>query len=136
MKTGDQADSGADEDTPHDERAQNAPEQNAMLQVFGDREIIEDHEEEEKVIDAERKLQDITGYEFEPRLGSLPEVQDGGKDGGQRNVHGTQAQRPAKSHNVAGAVEDAKIQHQHTEREKVEQNPEIEQWTMTLDQNL
>ena len=77
MKAVDQADSGANKDAAHDERAQNSPEQHAMLLVLRHRKIVEDHEEDEQIIDAERKFQNIAGDELQRRLMSLPEVQDG-----------------------------------------------------------
>src|SRR5205823_4989338 len=68
VKTGDQANAGTDKDAAHDQRAQHAPEQDAMLMLFGDREKIEDHQEDKKVIDAERKLQNVAGDKLQRRL--------------------------------------------------------------------
>src|SRR6202023_770507 len=72
METGDQADPGADEDAPQDKRADDAPEQNPMLLLVGHREVFENHQEDEKVIDTEGYFQDITGNELQSYLMPLP----------------------------------------------------------------
>ncbi len=98
-----------------------------MLLFVGDGEVLEDHEKDEEVVDAERELKNITGDELQPRLGSLPEIQDGREDTGQGHVDCAPAQRFAKTYSVARPMKDAKIQHQHAERENIEENPDIEQ---------
>jgi hypothetical protein len=99
-----------------------------MLLRFGDCEVVEDYEKDEKVIDAEGNLQNITRYELERGLVSLPEVQDGREPGGQPNIHGAPSQRFAKPDDMAATVEEAQVRQQHPEHEKIEQNPEVEQW--------
>ena len=53
VKTMDQLYAGSDEDAPHDERSQNAPEQNSMLLLLGNGKVIEDQKEDEKIVHAE-----------------------------------------------------------------------------------
>ena len=97
MEAGDQADPGADKDAAHDQRADNAPEQNAMLLLFRDRKIIEDHQEDEEIIDAEGNFQNVTGDELERDLVSLPEIKNDRERSGQRNVHGAPSPAPRES---------------------------------------
>ena len=101
----------------------------------GTAKIVEDHEEDEKIVDAERKFQNVTGDELQRDLVSLPEVKQDRERGRQRNVDRAPTQRRAKADNPARPMEDAKIQHQHAEREKVEENPEIEQWEFLAAKN-
>ena len=120
VKPGDQAHPGANKDAAQEQRAQNTPEQNAMLLLLRDREIIEDHEEDEEIIDAERNFQNIAGDELQRSLVPLPEIQDNREPSRQPNIQGAPIKRLSKPDDVAAAVEDAKIQHQHAEHEQVE----------------
>jgi len=127
VEAGDQTHSGPDKNAAHEQRTQDSPEQNAMLLLFRDREIIEDYEEDEEIIDAQGKFKNIPSDEFQRGMVALPEVQQDREGSGQRNVYGAPAQRLARTDDAAGTV-DAQIHHQHAQREKVEQNPEVEQW--------
>jgi hypothetical protein len=112
METGDQANPGADEDAPQDERADDAPEQNSMLLLVGHGEIFKNHEEDKKVIDTEGNFQDITGNELQSYLMPLPEVKNDGEPCGQRNIYRAPAQGRAKADSPSATVH-AKIHQQH-----------------------
>src|ERR1700683_1956290 len=99
-----------------------------MLVLVGNGEKVEDQEKNEKIVDAQGNFENITGNEFQRNLASLPEIKQNREPGSQGNVDRAQAERSAKADNVARAVEEAKIGQQHAQREKVEENPEIEQW--------
>ena len=60
-------------------------------------------------------------------MGTLPEIQPSSEKQGENHIHGTPAQSFAEPHDMARAVEDLEVQHQHAQREKVEENPEVEQ---------
>ena len=113
--------------SPQNQCAQDSPEQDAVLLLVGNGKIIEDHEEDKQIVDAERQLHHVSGDEFQTRLTPLPEVQDDGERGRQRDVHQAQSQRSAKLHAVARTVEDTQVEYQHAQREDVEENPEVEQ---------
>ena len=71
----DQAHPGDDENSAHDQRAQNSPEQHAVLLLLGHGEKVEDHEEDEQVVDAQRELDNIAGDELQCDLVPLPEIE-------------------------------------------------------------
>src|SRR5579864_118398 len=127
MEALDEFHSGADEDSAQDERAKNSPKQDAVLQFVGNGKIIEDHQENKQIVDAERQLDHISGDELQAGLTPLPEVQNGGEGGSHRNIHQTPAQCFAKLHNMARPVKDPQVDYQHAHREDVEENPEVEQ---------
>jgi hypothetical protein len=54
-----------DHDAAHDQGAQNAPIEHAMLEVFRDSEISEHDREHEHVVDAERFLDEVRHEEFQ-----------------------------------------------------------------------
>ena len=126
MKALDEANPGEDEAPAHHQRSKNSPKQHAVLVLLGHGEVAQDYEEDEKIVDAERELQYVTGDEFDRDLASLPEKHHPCKCCRQTNPHRASTERLARTH-TAAAVEDTKIQHQHAEREKIEDDPEIEQ---------
>src|SRR5690606_35075593 len=63
-----------DEDGTHDERADDAPEEDAVLVGGGHGEGGEDQEENEDVIDAERLLDQVAGGPFEAFFAALEDV--------------------------------------------------------------
>src|SRR5579863_8145090 len=79
MEAGDQSYARANENAAQDECADDAPEQNPMLLLLGYREKIEDDQEYEEVIGAERHFQNIAGDEFERDLVPLPKVKNDGE---------------------------------------------------------
>src|SRR5579862_7847555 len=98
-----------------------------MLLFFGNSEVVKDQEEDKKIVDAERQFEDVTGNKFETGLVSLPEKKEGRETGGHHHVHCAPAQRFTKSNNATWTVEDPEVDHQHTQCEEVEKNPEAEQ---------
>jgi hypothetical protein len=86
VEPGEQRRARQDEDGAQQERADDAPEEHAVLVLAGDPEIAEDHQEDEQVVDRERVLDQVAGDELEPYLGAeLPE-QPGGEDPGERDA--------------------------------------------------
>src|SRR5512140_888979 len=69
--------SDRDQRGPHDQRAENPPEEYAMLVLLRDLEIGEDDDEDEDVVDAQRLLDQVAGEEFESGLLSAPVVDEG-----------------------------------------------------------
>src|SRR5437660_4215193 len=65
MKTRDEGDAEPDHDPAHEQRAKNAPDEDAMLRDGGNAEAGEDQDKNENVIDAERVFDEITGQKIE-----------------------------------------------------------------------
>ncbi len=99
----------------------------AMLVLLRNGKVPEDHEEEEEIVYTEGKFEHVTSNEFQSHLSPLPKENQSGKSRGEGDPHGAPRKGFARAYNAATAVEDKKIQHQHGEREQVEENPEIEQ---------
>ncbi len=97
-----------------------------MLVLLGDGKIAEDYQEDEKIIDAERKFEYVTGDELDGNLPALPEKNQRGKSRSQGEPQSAASQRIAGTH-AAALVQDAEIQHQHCDGEEIEDDPEREQ---------
>ncbi len=115
----DQAYAGHDENGAHDERAQNSPEQDLVLVGRRHLKETEDQQEDEKVIDTERKLDDVSGDELQHGGTAMPEKDHASEDRGQCDPSDTPEHGFAKFYGVGAAVEDAQVQHQHGEDEKI-----------------
>ena len=127
MKPVDQLYSGADKNSPQNERTQDSPKEHTMLLLFRNGEVIEDDEENKEIVDAQGELDYIAGNELEAGLTALPEIQNGGEGSRLCDVHEAPAKRLTELNDVARPVKDAQVDDQHGERENVETNPEIEQ---------
>ena len=64
MKTLDELGTGKDHHQTHNERHKNAPKEHAVLVFFRNLEIAEDQQENKKVVDRERQLDQIAGEKF------------------------------------------------------------------------
>jgi len=123
----DEANAGKNEKAAHQKRAKNSPEKHAVLVLLRDGKVAEDQEEQEQIIYAERKFEHIAGGKFEGHLASLPQKYQSGKGRGQSDPQSALGESLARADNLAPAVKDEKVQHQHAQREQVEENPEGEQ---------
>src|SRR5208282_2855833 len=101
VKALDEPNPGDDEDGAHYQRADNSPKQHAVLLLLGHGEVAEDYEEEEKVVDTERELEDVTRDEFDRDLAPLPEKNYHGKCCRQANPHRAESDRLARTHAAA-----------------------------------
>jgi len=72
MKSLDEKRSGGNHGPSHNQRANDPPEQNAMLMLLGNSEIREDQNDDEDVVDRERVLDEVSGEEFECCLVPTP----------------------------------------------------------------
>ncbi len=64
MEVGDEGGADADHGAAHDECAEDAPEEDAVLVAGGDGEGAEDHGDDEDVVDAEGFFDDVAGEVF------------------------------------------------------------------------
>ncbi len=111
-------------DTAHEQRAENSPEQHLVLVFVGNFEIAEDDEKYEQVVDAEREFDDVAGHELERLSPSVPEQHQHRKRGRQRDPDTRPGQRFAKTDAVGAAIQHAQVERQHRHHKQVEENPE------------
>ena len=124
MESADEFDAGSYEDSAQDQGADDSPEEHAMLLFFGDSKVIEDHQKDKKIVDAERQLEYISCDKFEAGPVSLPVEEQDGKGSCQSDVERTPAKGFPETHHMARTMKNLKVQDQHAEREDVEDNPE------------
>src|SRR5207245_3352480 len=118
----DEAHTGADEYATHDQRTHNSPEEHPVLMLFRHGKVAKHHQEDKKVINAEREFDDIAGEELECGLLALPEINDGREGGSQTNPHRAPSHGLAKTHDMTSAMEDAQVQHQHRNCKQIEKD--------------
>src|SRR5262249_51433252 len=124
VKLPDQANTQQNKHRPHHQRAQNPPEQNLVLMFTRDFEEAEDQQEHEQVIDAQRQLDHIAGYELQRGRASMPEEHDEREDRRHGNPHHAPDRSLAKLYRVRLAVKHTQVQRQHHGYKHVEKNPE------------
>ncbi len=95
-----------------------------MLQLRRDAEISKDHEEDEKIVDAERKLDQVPGGKLQAGRSPMPEVNQNGKAGRESDPHCAPAHGFPKIDRMRPAIEHAQIERQHREHENIKQDPE------------
>ena len=83
----DQGDARCDEQRAQNDRSRNSPEQRGVLPLLADAEALEEDEEDEEIVDAERRLNRIAGHEFERALPALSEVDPDGEDDCRSDEH-------------------------------------------------
>ena len=87
----------------------------------------ENDQKDEKIIDAERKFDQIPGGKLQASRTSVPEINQHAESERQTDPHRAPAQRLAKADTVRPAVEYAQIEHQHHNYKQVEEHPEKDQ---------
>src|ERR1700756_2622126 len=105
METVDELNSGTDENPAQNQSPDDSPEKHPMLLLLGNREVIEDHQKDEEIVDAERQFENIAGEKLKAGLLSLPKVEDTGEDQREHDVHRAPAQSLAKANEMARTVE-------------------------------
>lgn len=113
-----------DEDRAHDDRAEDAPEENAMLVDLRNGEGGEEHDEDEDVVDGERLLDDVAGEELHGLVAAEAEIDPAVEDERQRDPDPAPGERLFEADLVRLAAEDAKIEREHAEDEGAEGEPE------------
>jgi hypothetical protein len=95
-----------------------------MLILLRNAEVGEDHHDDEDVVDAERLLDDVAGEEGQRGLGVLPDVQPESEDERERHPDAGPDRSFLRANDVRPAMEDAEVEREHPEHERVEQDPE------------
>ena len=134
MEAVQQRDAGRDKYRAHDERTHHAPEKHFVLQLAGHAEGTKDQQEYEKVVDAERQLDEISGNKLQRKLwigrnaatdhGVPEEVDQDGETGSQADPHRRPSDGLAEFDNVFLAMEDAQVERQQRQDKHVEDDPE------------
>ena len=93
----------------------------------GTAKIVEDHQEDEKIVDAEREFQNIAGDEFQRDLMSLPEIQIRIANTAARPTYRLQARATREARLARAGERPSRSSSSMAEREEVEEDPEIEQ---------
>jgi len=114
MKEVDDGDSQPDEEGPEKEGDQNAPEEDLVLVLVLHPEVLEDHEEDEEVVHAERLLQDVPGDEEHGWAFALEEVDPYGEEEGGGDPDDTLENGFAEFDGMGLLVEDPEVKCQHS----------------------
>ena len=83
-------------------------------------EVAENQQKNEKIVDTERKLDHVSRDELQRGRTPVPEKNQNGKHRRQPDPECAPGQSFAESHRMGPAMEDAEIEDQHCEDEKVE----------------
>src|SRR5262245_1095950 len=113
-----------DHRSPADDRPEDSPEQDPVLELAGHGEEAEDQNEDEDVVDRKRLFDDVTGDELDRlrRSRDLPDPRR--EEHRERDPDDRPAERLAKRRDVGLAVEDAQVDREDREDEDVEADPE------------
>ena len=114
----------ADEQTAHHERAENPVEQHAVLADRRHREVLEDHDHHEEVVDAERFLDHVAREKRQGGIAALEVPEAEREHQRQRHPDNHPDRCFARPHFVRLAVEDAEVQGEHRQHESHEPDPE------------
>jgi hypothetical protein len=115
---------GEDEDGPHDERAEDAPEEHPVLILGGDGEGGEDEDEYEDVVDRQRLLDEVARTELHGPLWSELPGNEAAKDGGEDDPDEAPAGGLLHGDLVRLFVEEAKVEREHGGDKGDEASPE------------
>ncbi len=94
-----------------------------MLVNVGYREIREDHQEHENIVDAQRFLDQVTGKKLESFFGAPVVVDADIENERQGDPYQAPSQRLAQRNLVSLAMKDPEIDGEHRQNEQVEKNP-------------
>src|SRR2546426_3364696 len=118
----DQRDARQDEQSAHDKRAHDPPEQHLVLMVIVYFEIAKDHQKHKQVVDTERELNHVPSDELQHAGAAVPEENEHSKSGGQRDPHARPDESFAKADSMGSAIQHSQIEHQHRHDEEVKKN--------------
>ncbi|HEV8109513.1 MAG TPA: hypothetical protein VGP97_18520 [Burkholderiales bacterium] len=113
-----QVNAGADHDGPHDERAGDAPEERAALQVRRNAGLREDQPEDEPVVDGERLLERVSRKESDAGIGIVAPPEPRGeseRDGNPCAAHDRGAAQARRSPGPCGQAVEGKQPEQRTD---------------------
>src|SRR6185437_4754308 len=121
-KPAEKSGAGGDHQSPHDERAEYAPEQHSMLILLLDIEIGEDQHHHKYVVNRERVFHEVARDELDTGQAAL-EVEDSSREEErQDNPYGA-ANRGFLYRKLAASAEEAKVDGESDEHDRVERDP-------------
>ena len=113
-----------DHDGAHDERTQDAPLEDPRLELGRHREVLEDQEEDEEVVHAERQLDDVPRVVLERGLRTLAHPEEHPEEERQGHQPGAPAQRLPEREDVRLPVQDSEVEDQEADDEDAEADPD------------
>ncbi len=112
-----------DEDRAHGDRADDSPEEHAVLQVVRDLEVGEDQDEDEEVVDGEGELEHVAGGEQLGVLRPPPGGEQEAERDRQGDPHDAPGDRLLEGRLMVGLVEHPEVEGQHAGDETQEGGP-------------
>src|SRR5262249_26385686 len=113
-----------DEHTAHHDGAENPVEQHAMLAALRNAEELEDENDDEDVVDAERLLDDVAGEERQADFVPVKNEQAGSKQEGESHPDGRPDGGLLRPNLVRLPMKHAEVEGEHREDERDEPHPE------------
>jgi hypothetical protein len=110
MEFADQTDPGKDENTAENNGAENAPEQNLPLSLPGYGKIGKNSQEDKKVVDTQRILDEISGRKQNRLIPTLGKIQNDIKDKSQADPEGNEFQSFFDGNNMSFTLKDKQIE--------------------------
>ena len=107
-----------------DQRAQHSPEQQAVLIAGLDAEKLEDQQEDENVVHAERFFDDVAGEKFEAGPAPVRKENPESKPDGKRDPDGAFERGFAQGNHMRAAVKQAEVEQQEERHAGIEGDPE------------
>ena len=119
----DERNADADHQAAHEQRPQDAPEEDAVLELLGNAEIGEDEGDDEDVVHREGQLDGVASDELEGLLVSAQRLEAQGKEHRQAEPDERAQERLPELDDVGAAMEDAQVQSQKHQHARDESDP-------------
>ena len=123
VERGQQRGADRDEQAPGDERAEDPPEQDAVLEVLGDGEEGERRQKDEQVVDGERFFDEPGLEELQPAIGPGTEVDAEVEEQRHADPDDRPDRRLAAADGVRLAVKDAQVEREHRGDDHAKNHP-------------
>ena len=114
---------GEDEDEPHEQRPEDAPEQHAVLELPGHGEIAEDQRPDEDVVDRQALLDEVAGVVLARRLAPVEAEHDEAEGEADADPHRRLEGGLLGPDGVGPPVEDKEVDEQEATDEREEADP-------------
>ena len=122
-EVGEQGDAGGDEESAHDDGPADSPEQDAVLLMAVEAEGAEEDKEDEKVVDAQRALDQIARKELKGVLMAVGAQQPEREGGGQQSEEDRPAPGHAPGDFLVLVAEEEEIDREQDDDENMEGDP-------------
>jgi hypothetical protein len=119
----DDAHADEDEDRAHHDRADDAPEEHAVLEARLDLEVGEHEDEDEDVVHAQAQLDEVAGEELLAEFGAAPPPHESAERDGERAPDGAPAERLLHRDDVGVALKHPQVEGEHRGDEEKKRAP-------------